>query len=376
MVYCILRMIQNSASSDMYKKILILILLSGTCKGFCADRTDDASIEQQWFQIELLIFANENYNADTEFWPLADNRYPAKMVTVGPEQDEQLKPADLGQLDDIIEYQKIIEASSTDQIDPDSNSKNEFLFDNVKPTDSRRIRSSILDEEDLMSGLNPDSSEFEPTESDLLTETPELSTDISAATQDNDESIAVQLRETIDSKPFLEAYRALSKKTLELQTIRKRLERSTNYRVLYHNGWRQPIINMEQSVPILVQAGDRFDDYYELDGTLTISLARYLHIDTDLWFTTFLPRYSSNQSLADSQRERPVFQSDERKLMSQYPELYRFESRKNSYVPQLTYKLVQSRRMRSSKLHYLDHPAFGMFVIITEVQLAEDSLGE
>ncbi len=350
----------------MYKTFLILILLSWTCKGFCADSTDDALREPRWFQIELLIFTHEKKTADTEFWPLAEFRYPAKMVTIGPSLDELLAPSNLGELNDIIEYRKIIEANA--MATPTRNGESEFLFDNRKRSGERRARSSTLDEEDLMSGLNPDIAEFESTASS----TRNHSTDIDQAVQDSAESLAIQLHELFNSSMAVDAYRALPKEDLSLRNISQRLQRSPNYRLLYHYGWRQPIVKMEQSVPILVQAGDRFDDYHELDGTVTISLARYLHIDTNLWFTRFLPTYSSEQSAAATQRSMNVLQPYERELISQYPELVRFESRKNSYIPEQTYKLVQSRRMRTAKLHYLDHPSFGLMVMITDFELADE----
>lgn len=350
----------------MYKTFLILILLNWTYKGYCATSTDDIGTEPKWFQIELLIFANEEKTADSEFWPAADLHYPAKMLTIGPWRDELLQPTNLGQLNDIIEYRKIIESAPTDQVTPAGNSEDKFLFDTNKRTPSRRKRSSTLDAEDLMSGLNPESSQFEPHAAVLPDSATDQSINKDPAVHDSLESVAMQLQKLFSSKLIADAFRTLPVEELNLRNIARRLQRSANYRVLYHVSWRQPIVAIAQAIPILVQAGNRFDDYYELDGTVTISLARYLHLDTDLWFTSFLPRYSSQLNLAAAQRSRGVFSSDERELISQYPELYRFESRRDSYRPERTHKLVQSRRMRSAKLHYLDHPAFGLMVKITE----------
>ena len=61
-----------------------------------------------------------------------------------------------------------------------------------------------------------------------------------------------------------------------------------------------------------------------------------------------------------------MFSAAEREVIAQYPGLYQYESRKNSYVPERTYRLVQSRRMRTAKLYYVDHPAFGLMVKVTE----------
>lgn len=350
----------------MYKTFVILILLNWTYNGHCATST-----ELQWFQIELLIFANEEKTADSEFWPSIELHYPAKMITIGPWRDELLQPTNLGQLNDVIEYRKIIESAATDQVAHVSNSEDEFLFDTNKRAPRRRNRFSTLDAEDLMSGLNPDSAEFEANASVPPSATTQ-SANRDSAVQDNAESVAMQLQELFSSKRTADAFRSLPEEELNLRNIARRLQRSANYRVLYHVGWRQPIGAIEQAIPILVQAGNRFDDYYELDGTVTISLARYLHLDTDLWFTSFLPRYGSQRKLAATQPSRAVFSTDERELISQYPELYRFESRRDSYRPERTQRLAQSRRMRTARLHYLDHPAFGLMVKITDYRPSAD----
>ena len=357
----------------MSKTLLILILLNWTCTVLCAEVSDDVNEPPPWFQIELLIFSHEKSTPDDEFWPLADLRYPPKMVTVGPALDELLKPINLGQLRDIIEYQKILEATSAYQ-NPRMTGENNFLFDNPKRSSTRRNGSSTLDEEDLMSGLNPDIPELE----DVLPLPPALqypATNIDPTVPDNSELVAVQLDELFNEELGTEAYRALPQEQLSMRSVSRGLRRSPRYRVLYHSAWRQPIVEMEQSIPILIQAGERFDDYYELDGTVTISLARFLHIDTDLWFTSFLPRFNVDQSGLASEGMRGL-QPDERDLLSQYPDVYRFESRRDTYIPYQTYKLVQSRRMRSAKLHYLDHPAFGLMLRITEYQLEEDGSGD
>jgi hypothetical protein len=372
MVCRALETIRCNPATDMSKTLLILILLTWTCTGLCAEGTDDVSGQPPWFQIELLIFSHEKSTPDDEFWPLADIRYPPEMVIVGPEQDELLKPINLGQLRDIIEYQKILEATSAYQ-PPGMNSENNFLFDNPRRSSTRRNGSTALDEEDLMSGLNPDIPEPEYTPSDQpVLQYPAANIDPSAP--DISESMAVELEDLFNAERS-EAYRALPPAQLSLRADKRRLQRSPNYRVLYHTAWRQPILAMEQSIPILIQAGERFDDYYELDGTVTISLARFLHIDTDLWFTSFLPRFNVDQSGLASQSMSGL-RPDERELLSQYPDLYEFESRRDSYIPYQTYKLVQSRRMRSSKIHYLDHPAFGLMLQITEYQLEEDGPGD
>ena len=95
------------------------------------------------------------------------------------------------------------------------------------------------------------------------------------------------------------------------------LKRSRGYRPIRHLAWQQPGLP-SRSAP-LVAVGDELDA--EIQGTIKVSLARFLHLDLDLI----------------------LHQEDQR------------------------FRLKSSRRMRSNELNYLDHPRFGAIVIITPV---------
>jgi hypothetical protein len=68
-----------------------------------------------------------------------------------------------------------------------------------------------------------------------------------------------------------------------------------------------------------------------LDGILRVYRLRYLHVDVDLVY---------HRSGVDTP--------------------FRFQT---------------SRRMRSGELHYLDHPLFGLLILVTPLELDETDLG-
>lgn len=193
-------------------------------------------------------------------------------------------------------------------------------------------------------------------------------------------------------------FRRLRGSELALQGARDRLEKSPDYEVLEHFGWAQPALSEAEAISIALPlnwqpptltfnatqhplgipvarppvpadrddesapagaeeerpAGDGPADMKaqqaesqpsifdtlgrdtQLYGTLTLYRGRYLHIDADLRYR--LRRYQASWT--------------ERELSSGPP----------------VYVLDQRRRMRSDELHYLDHPAIGLLVKVTQVE--------
>jgi hypothetical protein len=92
---------------------------------------------------------------------------------------------------------------------------------------------------------------------------------------------------------------------------------------------------------------------YELEGKITITLARYLHTSADLVLRK--PRLSIEEPALDEievDQLSAESQSDTRILNN--------------------HSLKESRRMRSSTLHYLDSPELSMLVLITPYEAPEE----
>ncbi|MCU7796038.1 MAG: peptidoglycan binding protein CsiV [Candidatus Thiodiazotropha sp. (ex Myrtea spinifera)] len=136
------------------------------------------------------------------------------------------------------------------------------------------------------------------------------------------------------------AYRPLPASERRLNDIWTRFRNSRNYRPLYHVAWRQQIVNPEQAQQLYISLPP--DNGKEtgpmnppkLEGTLKIGVKRYLHLETDLLL--HLPH-----------NPETVTASDDTLFMGPH-----FQS----------YRLQAQRRMRSGKLHYLDHPVLGVLV--------------
>ncbi len=144
------------------------------------------------------------------------------------------------------------------------------------------------------------------------------------------------------------------------------------YRPLLYLAWRQRLVRDEIATPVyfdnqvIVKEADPFlrsanrfnkkfggsfssDDtettangpLFELSGSAAVTLKRYLHLELNLDFNRPL-------NSKDNDQVRAIYQSLDSDIIS--------------------FKMSESRRMRSKQAHYFDHPAFGVIALITPVE--------
>lgn len=217
------------------------------------------------------------------------------------------------------------------------------------------------------------------------------------------------------------AFLKLSTDQHQLTDIVRRISGRRNYRFLMHESWLQPLQDRDTSIPILIRAGEQFDNNFELEGSVNISVERYLHIYTDLWLSRFVnkdsatevlwpvlptppenilnaPQHtdlsallvsmegsganSGNSSFSSSDLSFEGLDSSaignntaasgviDTHLMNKaldtgfqsYDSFFDFEQR--YFRTERTATLRQHRRMRSNELHYIDHPLMGLLIKI------------
>ena len=145
----------------------------------------------------------------------------------------------------------------------------------------------------------------------------------------------------------LHAFRLVSRADLRLNPVLASLRRSEWYRPLLHAGWRLPGLPPVAARPARVglhlddggaSAGDGLGERPGVHGTVKISLERYLHVDVDLLYRRVVV---GDKSATDAVPNR--------------------------------FRLTAEHRMRSGELHYIDHPLFGVLILITPFDGAERS---
>ena len=98
-----------------------------------------------------------------------------------------------------------------------------------------------------------------------------------------DERLQQELNPADTERPFV----LLPEKQRSLNDSAAAIQRRADFELLFHEAWRQPVANAEQAASIIIAAGQQFDEHHELEGSIKLSLSRYLHITTHLWLSEF-----------------------------------------------------------------------------------------
>lgn len=178
------------------------------------------------------------------------------------------------------------------------------------------------------------------------------------------------------SAPLLpEPFSLVDKESLQLGETASRIQRAKDVELMLHLGWVQPGLEQSKSVPVHIYegmleqpaaSGKAGEPLPKLDGTLRLSLARYLHLESDLVWREPLPPSLSGfaQEIVPEDNTDSAATMDAETL----PEVVQEAAAGPNYQ---VYRMQQSSRMRSDELHYQDHPLFGIIAVVTRYESAE-----
>lgn len=308
---------------------------------------------ENWYQVEIVIFAQKNAAFSDESWALENLSYPNNMLSISPTSDDLIEPLSLQQLSDIISHEQLAPANSLEQFE----TTDDYLF-------SSRRRQPIVVDNDRDSDSARSASQYNTTTE--VFESGQLLSGEAVTPLELSEADLNQLFSR--SEPI--AYKELNPTDNDLDRLVRSINRSTLYRLLTHKSWRQPVVDEKNAAPILIQAGHHYDDLYEIDGTIKLSRSRFLHFSTDLWYTEFSPLYNTSNSSI----EAPQVLDIDPALAKAHPKVVQWENNRNRYLPIHSHPLKQSRRMRSETLHFIDHPYFGILVSVKSFEYAAEDL--
>ncbi|MDO3386387.1 CsiV family protein [Gilvimarinus sp. SDUM040013] len=182
----------------------------------------------------------------------------------------------------------------------------------------------------------------------------------------------------------------LPREERNLNALQQRIDAQTGYRVLFHEAWRQFVTGEKQAPWVLIEGGEAYGEHFELEGSININVSRYLHILTDLWFTEFQINTGQSRRQWPTLPENPYKRLQKNTQRSEanalntttvFNDETMFSGSPNApgdseldallsdfldapYMPRQIYTLDQRRRMRSTELHYLDHPRLGLLIKI------------
>ncbi|MDP6374495.1 MAG: CsiV family protein [Pseudomonadales bacterium] len=139
------------------------------------------------------------------------------------------------------------------------------------------------------------------------------------------------------------------RQSLVMSDMAARIGARSAYSVLMHAGWIQPVPPRGAPDPLLIQYGLPMDDVFQLEGTLAVTIGRYLHFHANL-----------------------VYREPALGLL---PVSLEADGGPDWSPPgdwlELGMVMDERRRMRSGELHYLDHPKFGVIVRIDPLHPSE-----
>jgi hypothetical protein len=146
---------------------------------------------------------------------------------------------------------------------------------------------------------------------------------------DASDALAIQ-----SPRPAGSAYAQVAASQRRLNAVRYQLERSAAYRPLLHLAWLQPAVNGRAGKKLYFELPDNGGGLPRLRGTIKINRSRYLHAEIDVVYRGQFPPSDASRS-----------------------------------GEAVSFRLKETRRMRSNQLHYLDHPAIGALLIATPITL-------
>ncbi len=163
---------------------------------------------------------------------------------------------------------------------------------------------------------------------------------------------AIQLQATQGAT--MQPYEELPNSSFQLNREVRRLTNNASYKVLTHVAWIQPVTSPRFAKPVHITGGAIYSpdgqvvlpepggnpssysgDYQQLNGTITISVMKYLQIKTNLLLTE--PGYKIPQQ----------------------------ENAEGQTASLISFPMNQTRRTKSKDLNYFDHPLYGMLIEIT-----------
>jgi hypothetical protein len=165
------------------------------------------------------------------------------------------------------------------------------------------------------------------------------------------------------------------------------MQRTGRYATLFHETWVQPVADPENAVPLVIDRSGDLQDWPRLQGSVRLFLTRFLHLETTLWLNTdgsYLPGDWRMPAPPLGPASLVVIEpAPLEPLDSGLPDygLGVAEDEAQTNIPaesgpeypwRHAVALNQSRRMRSTEVHYIDHPLLGLVIKLTP--LTEEEL--
>lgn len=167
-----------------------------------------------------------------------------------------------------------------------------------------------------------------------------------------------------------------------LAAAAERIGNAREYRLLGHYAWRQPLPAPGQAEHLLITGGATSGGHFELEGYLTLSRSRFLHVEATLWLSDLLPPGAPPDdgavvlpALPEPQlpAETPALAAQGTPSLdspaSEAPGLEGLPAVADPQAPAvepqralISTLLRANRRLAGNSIHYVDHPRLGLIL--------------
>lgn len=257
---------------------------------------------ERWYQVEITLFLHSFYNPEEEAWQDLDT------VTAAPAGSTRLLS--------LTELLSLPEWTESEEEDPALTAT-----DQQRQAQNRRSRP----------GREPITVEAEEMPEPLI-DGPE---------------VAHQSNFRIPN-PETDGFITLLPDNWNFSETNRALQRSPNYRVLYHGAWRQPMRLANATQDIVIEGGRQVDERHELEGTLR-----------------FYFNNRRDRIILDNQLQLNVWGAADNVNTRNGSDTGLGTAEIEQRIPVMT-----TRELRSNEFHYLDHPVVGALVEVFPYELA------
>ncbi len=154
-----------------------------------------------------------------------------------------------------------------------------------------------------------------------------------------------------DADESIAAYDILPDNRFGLTNTLTKLTKRSNYRMIWHGAWVQPITKKRSTRPIYIAGGEQYPQIASEQTSLTYQPSAEFAGLLTLKQTQNYISVAANLRLTELTKQLP--RSIQMLLTTSSDELYQ------------QFSLQQTQRIRANEIHYFDHPLFGMLIKIT-----------
>jgi len=160
----------------------------------------------------------------------------------------------------------------------------------------------------------------------------------------------------------------IEKASSDFTDILSRISKSREVSIFSTGSWQQPIKRGQKLPPLKITGGQSYDNgkRFQLEGELQLRRERYMHAEIDVFLADFTPLPYDDLKTWVFEAEKTRWPLDWllQPLAYLHPALTKVGE---SLVPENVIHFKQSRRIKDSEIHYIDHPALGLIITIKEI---------